>query len=78
MLKASSGHRLLRFGLSDGHSEITAIEYSHIPSVLEDIPPGTKVGIQDNFPLLVFITSISRTVKVLDFVIIFLMTEVID
>ncbi|XP_022145032.1 tudor domain-containing protein 3 [Momordica charantia] len=51
MLKASSGHRLLRFGLSDGHSEITAIEYSHIPSVLEDIPPGTKVRLENKSPV---------------------------
>ena len=43
MTKASNDRRLLRFGLTDGHTEITAIEYSHIPSILDDIPPGTKV-----------------------------------
>lgn len=43
MLKASNGRRLLRFGLTDGQTEITAVEYSHIPSIPDDIPPGTKV-----------------------------------
>lgn len=43
MTKASNDRRLLRFGLTDGHTEITAIEYSHIPSIPDDIPPGTKV-----------------------------------
>ncbi|OIV98224.1 hypothetical protein TanjilG_18763 [Lupinus angustifolius] len=29
----SGGHRLLRLCLTDGHSEITAVEYSHIPFI---------------------------------------------
>ncbi|KAA0043357.1 tudor domain-containing protein 3 isoform X2 [Cucumis melo var. makuwa] len=44
ILKASNGRRLLRFGLTDGHSELTAIEYSHIPFIPDDIPPGTKLN----------------------------------
>lgn len=39
----SSSGRLLRLKLTDGHSEITAIEYSHIPSISGDVVPGTKV-----------------------------------
>lgn len=40
---SSSSKRLLRLGLTDGHTEITAIEFSHIPSILDDVVPGTKV-----------------------------------
>lgn len=39
----SNNRRLLRLRLSDGHSEITAVEYSHIPSIPDDVVPGTKV-----------------------------------
>ncbi|KAG8372726.1 hypothetical protein BUALT_Bualt12G0096600 [Buddleja alternifolia] len=39
--------RLLRLKLTDGHSEITAIEYSHMPSIPEDLVPGTKVLLQN-------------------------------
>lgn len=39
----SNNRRLLRFSLTDGHSQITAIEYSHIPSIADDVVPGTKV-----------------------------------
>lgn len=41
----SSKRRLLRLKLTDGQSEITAVEYSHIPSIPDDIVPGTKVYI---------------------------------
>ena len=39
----SGGRRLLRLCLTDGHSEITAIEYSHIPFIPDSVVPGTKV-----------------------------------
>jgi len=42
--KNSEHHRrLLRFILTDGYSEVKAIEYAPIPSITEEIPPGTKV-----------------------------------
>lgn len=41
--KSSNGRRLLRLGLTDGHSDITAIEYSHISFVPDNVVPGTKV-----------------------------------
>ena len=40
---SSNSKRLLRLGLTDGHAEITAIEFSHIPSIPDDVVPGTKV-----------------------------------
>ena len=40
---SSGGRRILRFNLTDGISEIPAIEYSHIPSIPDDVVPGTKV-----------------------------------
>lgn len=40
---SGGGRRLLRLGLTDGHTEITAIEYSQIPSIPDDVVPGTKV-----------------------------------
>lgn len=40
----SSNRRLLKLVLTDGHNEITAVEYSHIPSIPNDIVPGTKVN----------------------------------
>lgn len=40
---SSSGNRMLRLTLTDGHSEMTAIEYTHIPSLPDDVVPGTKV-----------------------------------
>jgi hypothetical protein len=39
----SSGRRLLRLCLTDGHSEITAIEYTQIPFLPDNVVPGTKV-----------------------------------
>lgn len=43
----SNNGRLLRLTLTDGHSEITAIEYSHIPSISDDVIPGTKVRLEN-------------------------------
>lgn len=36
----------MRFILTDGHSDITAIEYSHIPSIADDVVPGMKVRLE--------------------------------
>ncbi|KAK4727552.1 hypothetical protein R3W88_032469 [Solanum pinnatisectum] len=44
---SSNNRRLLRLKLTDGHSEITAIEYSHIPSIPDDVVPGTKVRLEN-------------------------------
>lgn len=41
----SGGQRLLRLGLTDGVTEITAIEFSHVPAIPDDVVPGTKVFI---------------------------------
>lgn len=35
--------RLLRLKLTDGHSEINAVEYFNVPSIPDDVSPGTKV-----------------------------------
>ncbi|KAL3839855.1 hypothetical protein ACJIZ3_024446 [Penstemon smallii] len=43
----SGNRRLLRLKLTDGHSEITAVEYSHVPSIPDDVIPGTKVRLQN-------------------------------
>lgn len=43
-LGCSHSRRLLRLKLTDGHTEIIAIEYSTIPSLQDDIIPGTKVS----------------------------------
>lgn len=40
----SGNRRLLQLKLTDGHSEINAIEYSPVPSLPDDISPGTKVS----------------------------------
>ncbi|KAE9462768.1 hypothetical protein C3L33_05317, partial [Rhododendron williamsianum] len=47
----SNNRRLLRFSLTDGHSQITAIEYSHIPSIADDVVPGTKVRLGNKAPV---------------------------
>ncbi|EEF47010.1 conserved hypothetical protein [Ricinus communis] len=47
----SSNRRLLRFTLTDGYNEITAIEYSHIPSIPNDVVPGTKVRLENKVPI---------------------------
>lgn len=44
--KSSGGNRMLRLTLTDGHSEMTAIEYAHIPSLPDDVVPGTKVRLE--------------------------------
>ncbi|XP_048133289.1 tudor domain-containing protein 3 [Rhodamnia argentea] len=44
--KSSGGNRMLRLTLTDGHSEMTAIEYAHIPSLPDDAVPGTKVRLE--------------------------------
>ncbi|GAY50509.1 hypothetical protein CUMW_127240 [Citrus unshiu] len=44
-------NRLLKLVLTDGHIEITAIEYSHIPSIPYDIVPGTKVRLENKVPV---------------------------
>lgn len=46
----SGSDRLLKLVLTDGHIEITAIEYSHIPSIPYDIVPGTKVRLENKVP----------------------------
>ncbi|XP_038700761.1 uncharacterized protein LOC119997670 isoform X2 [Tripterygium wilfordii] len=45
-MNSSSQRRLLKLSLTDGHSEVTAIEYSHIPSIPKDVVPGTKVRLE--------------------------------
>ncbi|KAK0570842.1 hypothetical protein LWI29_007346 [Acer saccharum] len=47
----SSSDRLLRLTLTDGHTEITAIEYSHVPSLPNDVVPGTKVRLENKVVL---------------------------
>lgn len=47
----SSGRRLLRLCLTDGHSEITAVEYTHIPFIPDNVVPGTKVMCDVSFAL---------------------------
>ena len=42
--KSSSKRRLLKIVLSDGQSEVTAVEYSPIPSLSDNVVPGTKVA----------------------------------
>ncbi|KAH9800427.1 DUF1767 domain-containing protein [Citrus sinensis] len=44
-------NRLLKLVLTDGHIEITAIEYSHIPSIPYDVVPGTKVRLENKVPV---------------------------
>lgn len=49
--QSSSSRRLLKLGLTDGHTEITAIEYFHIPSIPDDVVPGTKVVSVSSFTI---------------------------
>ncbi|XP_027071186.2 uncharacterized protein [Coffea arabica] len=44
----SSNRRLLRFNLTDGQTEIVAVEYSHLSSIPDDVVPGTKVLLENN------------------------------
>nr|GMC92225.1 tudor domain-containing protein 3 [Ipomoea batatas] len=43
----TKNRRLLRLKLTDGHSEVTAIEYSYIPTIADDVIPGTKVRLEN-------------------------------
>ncbi|KAJ0698489.1 putative RecQ mediated genome instability protein [Helianthus annuus] len=43
----SSGKRLLRLKLTDGHIEVTAIEFTHIPSLPDNVVPGTKIRLEN-------------------------------
>ncbi|XP_010925291.1 uncharacterized protein [Elaeis guineensis] len=50
--KNSQHHRrLLRFVLTDGHSEVIAVEYAPIPSITEEIIPGTKIRLENKIPI---------------------------
>lgn len=56
---SSTGKRVLKFALTDGKTEISALEYSHIPTINNDVTPGTKVvpfpyQSNSNSPLLCF------------------------
>ncbi|XVE98239.1 hypothetical protein REPUB_Repub03eG0088500 [Reevesia pubescens] len=43
----SSSLRFLRLGLTDGHCEITAIEFSYIPAIPDNVVPGTKIRLEN-------------------------------
>ena len=43
IIDPKSRRRLLRLNLTDGHTEVIAIEYTPMPSVNEAVIPGTKV-----------------------------------
>ncbi|KAL5975625.1 hypothetical protein ACLOJK_019950 [Asimina triloba] len=43
--------RLLRFCLTDGHSEVVAIEYAQITSMPEEVVPGVKVRLESKIPI---------------------------
>ncbi|XP_041008910.1 uncharacterized protein LOC121253081 isoform X2 [Juglans microcarpa x Juglans regia] len=45
--RSSSSRRLLKLGLTDGHTEITAIEFAPVPLVPDDLVPGAKVRLED-------------------------------
>lgn len=47
----NSQRRLLRFVLTDGQSEVKAIEYVSIPFITEEISPGTKIRLENNVPV---------------------------
>ncbi|GAB4828342.1 hypothetical protein Ancab_035339 [Ancistrocladus abbreviatus] len=44
--RGSSNRRLLKMALTDGQTEITAIEYSFISSLPDDVVPGTKIRLE--------------------------------
>ncbi|CAH2072322.1 unnamed protein product [Thlaspi arvense] len=46
-LGSSTGKRVLKLALTDGKTEISALEYSHIPSINNDVTPGTKVRLEN-------------------------------
>ena len=39
----SSSRRLLRLNLTDGCTEVIAVEYSPVPAIPDNVVPGTKV-----------------------------------
>jgi len=41
--RSSSNRRLLKIVLTDGQSELSAIEYCPIPTISDNVVPGTKV-----------------------------------
>ncbi|KAK6945017.1 RecQ mediated genome instability protein 1, N-terminal [Dillenia turbinata] len=45
--ESKGSKRLLRLGLTDGHSDVIAIEYSYIPSLSDDIVPGIKIRLEN-------------------------------
>ncbi|KAM7260134.1 hypothetical protein ACFE04_015875 [Oxalis oulophora] len=49
--KSSSERRLLRLGLTDGHTQMIAIEFTRIPSIPDDIVPGTKIRLENKVAL---------------------------
>ncbi|KAI3714743.1 hypothetical protein L6452_21702 [Arctium lappa] len=46
--EGSSSKRLLKLKLTDGHSDMTAIEFTHIPSIPDNVVPGTKIRLENN------------------------------
>ncbi|CAN0900182.1 Tudor domain-containing protein 3 [Linum grandiflorum] len=49
---SSSGHRrLLKLVLTDGHTEIPAIEYSHLSTIPSDVAPGYKILVENKAPI---------------------------
>ncbi|XP_056846693.1 uncharacterized protein LOC108818020 isoform X2 [Raphanus sativus] len=46
-LGSSTGKRVLKLVLTDGKTEISALEFSHIPSLNNDVTPGTKVRLEN-------------------------------
>ncbi|KAK6941570.1 RecQ mediated genome instability protein 1, N-terminal, partial [Dillenia turbinata] len=45
--ESKASKRLLGLGLTDGHSDVIAIEYSYIPSLSDGIVPGTKICLEN-------------------------------
>lgn len=48
---------MLKLVLTDGKIEISALEYSHIPSLNNDVTPGTKV-LKISLNLILFVLCI--------------------
>ncbi|XP_010541733.1 PREDICTED: tudor domain-containing protein 3 isoform X2 [Tarenaya hassleriana] len=47
LMGSSSAKRLLRLTLTDGHTEISALEFSHVPAIPDDVAPGTKLHLDN-------------------------------